>query len=115
MSMTSNPTTETMSRADFYTKHSGKNMTVLGACATYDAVPRIAEVYFCPDSHEFTAKMNTGTNPSVIFGKITDFLQAHAGHRMTHCGGVSNDKGVADIWYCQNDNQICCDTVMAHK
>ena len=109
MSMTSHPSENyTLDRTEFERSHAGKALTILGSC--FDVDGKRYDATFCPSDHAgaFTS-MDGQANAGMEYTKIANWFETHKSHSLTHCGAVSSDKGVADVWFCQTDKKFCFD------
>ena len=110
MSMTSDPTEKTSAYAAFAESHKGKSLTSFGSAFNATGTKRF-ELWGCPDAHEMSAALTTGTGtPGIEYTKMLDFDGAHRGHQLTHLGSMISDKGSRAAWYCQTDDKMCYDT-----
>lgn len=109
MSMTSHPSENFTHDYDtFEETHKGKTLTVLGQC--FDSAGKRYEAFFCGEASAASFRSaDAQANAAVEYAKMVDFLKAHEGHGLTHCGAVRGANGTADVWFCQTDKKFCFD------
>ncbi len=111
--MSSHPTQDnsTSMQAFMAARSKSQAMTVLQAPISNDAGARKSyDVCFAQKDHQMLfSDQSGGAAPPVDYQTIATWIAAHNGHALTHCGHVQGARGIADVWFCQNDKRFCFD------